>query len=106
MATRASTSATRRQRWKVKRPSASRGAGRDTRKLLGGLVERDAARTFLFRLGLLGRHGLIDPIVGFLEVGGVLIGIFALDVRLLAVEQVHVSHGVVVVGTQLEGFVK
>src|ERR1700758_2329638 len=84
-----------------------RAGGASTREraalLIGGLIERNPLRSGLFfRLRLLGGHGFVNPFVGGLEISCALRRIVTLDVCLFAVHQVHVSHGVIVIGTQLE----
>src|SRR5215831_4130245 len=69
------------------------------------LIHDDALSTgLLFGLGLLGGHGLVDPLVGLLQIVLTGRGIVALQVSPLAVHQIHVGHSVVVVGTNRQGF--
>src|SRR5208337_3553768 len=70
------------------------------------LGRHDTCRSSLFGLGLLGGHGLIHPVVRGLEIGLAGVGIIALEVGLLAIQEVQVRHGVVVVGTQLNRFLQ
>src|SRR5690242_13957791 len=55
---------------------------------------------------LLGRHGLIDPVVGRFQIGGAGGRVIAFNVGFFAIHQVHVRHGVVVVGTQLQRLIQ
>src|SRR5208283_4182198 len=75
--------------------------------LLLFLVHHNAAGAgLLFGLGLFRGHGLVDPLVGCLQVGGMRFLVVALNIGALAVHQVHVGHGVVIVGTKLQGLVQ
>src|SRR5271154_3480216 len=73
------------------------------------LVHGDAAALALgclFGFCFLDSQGLVDPVIGGLEVlgaGGVVI---ALDVGALAEHEIHVGHGVVVIRTKLDSFVQ
>src|SRR5581483_286994 len=75
--------------------------------LLTGLIHGDASGArLLLGFGLLDGQGLVNPLIGSLEVGGPRGGVFALNVGAFAVHQVHVGHGVVVIRTQLQGLVQ
>src|SRR5579864_4687842 len=71
------------------------------------LVENDSSRTLLLLgLGLLGIHHLLEPVIRGRDVGFVGLRVAALDIGLLAVDQVQVGHGIVVVLAQLERLVE
>src|SRR6185437_4105623 len=59
-----------------------------------------------FCFGFLGGHGFVYPLIGGLQVGSALIGFIAFAVGLLAVNQVHIGHGVIVVLAQRKGFIQ
>jgi len=74
--------------------------------LLRGLIHGDALGSRLFfGFSLFGRHGLVHPLVGRLQVRCPRRRIIALHVGSLAVQQVHVCHGIVVIRPQLQRFV-
>ncbi len=71
------------------------------------LVHGDALRSsFLLGIGFLRRHSLINPLVRRFQVGGALVRQVALPVRLFAVQQIYVCHGIVIVLAQLQSFVE
>src|SRR5208283_3507571 len=71
------------------------------------LIHDNAAGAGLFFcLGLLGRHGFVDPLVGSLQISGAGCQVIALDIGAFPEHQVHVGHGVVVVRTKLERLVQ
>src|SRR5205085_6995121 len=71
------------------------------------LFHHDAARlVLLFRFGALGGHGFFHPLIGGLEVHLPLHIVAAFNFGLLAVHQIHVGHGVVVILAQLQSFIE
>ena len=103
------------QQIKAKTPSLMEGV-RNGRKntsadsakaILLGLIHGDALGSGLFfSFGLFCGHGLIDPLIGRFQIRCPGCGIVAFNVRLLPIHQIHVGHGVVIVGSQLERFVE
>src|ERR1700681_261205 len=85
------------------RAAGTRPAGRarrpspHDRKNLLVLTHDNAACGLFFRLGFFGGHGLVDPLVGGLQIGGAGCRVVALDIGALPVHQVQVGHGIVVV---------
>src|SRR5713101_8387983 len=68
------------------------------------LVHGDALRSgLLLCLRLLRSHCLIHPLVSSFQVSGALFRLVAFPVCLLAVKQVHIRHGVVVILPHLQG---
>src|SRR4029077_15373635 len=59
-----------------------------------------------FCLGFFGGHGLVDPLVGSLQVGGASCRVVALDIGAFPVHQIQIGHGVVVVRTKLKRLVQ
>src|ERR1019366_354272 len=70
--------------------------------LLRSFGGNDAGGPGFFGLGLLSGHGLVNPVVGRLEIGLTGVRIVALVLGALAVQQVQISHGVVVIGPKLQ----
>src|SRR6202030_2232551 len=70
------------------------------------LVHDNAACGLFFRLGFFGGHGLVDPLVGGLQIGGAGRRVVALDVGAFPVHQVQVGHGIVVIRTKLDRLVQ
>src|SRR5258707_7156916 len=76
-------------------------------------IDLSGAKRALRSRGLLGLLGallldlldLVDEIVGLLKEGGALIGGLH-HIGLAAIEEVEVGHGVVIIGTELNGFLK
>src|SRR5437667_4064835 len=56
----------------------------------------------LFSLGLFDGHSLVYPFIGRFQVGCAGCRIIALQIGSLAIQQIHVRHGIVVVRPQLE----
>ena len=52
----------------------------------------------LFGLGFLGGHGFVHPLIGSFQVGLAGVGLVALRLGAFAVQQIHVGHGIIVVG--------
>src|ERR1019366_2812272 len=76
-------------------------------KLFGAGLGDDAATGLLLGFGLLllDLHGLVDPIVGGLDILLVVFLVFV-QIGALADEKVLIRHGVVVIGVDLQGFVE
>src|SRR5208282_1031907 len=83
------------------------GRGRPSlREYLLILIHDDAPAGLFFSLGFLGGHGFVDPLVGGLQIGGAGCRVIALDIGAFPIHQVHIGHGIVVVGTKLERLVQ
>src|SRR6266496_238225 len=75
--------------------------------LLLRLIHHDTSGAgLLFRSGFLGGHSFVHPVVGGFGIRLFGLGITALDVALAAIKEVQVSHSVIVVGTQGQGFIQ
>src|SRR5437879_9851848 len=70
------------------------------------LIHDNAASRLFFRLGFLGGHGFVDPLVGGLQIGSAGGRVVALDVGAFPVHQVQVCHGIIVVRTKLDRLVQ
>src|SRR5581483_7511708 len=73
------------------------------------LVHGDAATLALSGLlcfCLLHAEGFVHPVIGSFQIFGSSRGVIAFDVGPLAVHQVHVRHGVVVIRTKLDGLIQ
>src|ERR1019366_5788311 len=70
--------------------------------LLWGLSGDNTGRSGFLGFGLLGSHGLVDPVVGSLQIGLTGFRVFALVFGALAIQQVQIGHGIVVVGAKLQ----
>src|SRR6266496_399689 len=81
--------------------SLAKTRGRECSSLRVSCRRLGTAISFL-GLGLLGRHGLVDPLIGGFQIGGAGCRISALDIGTFSVHQVHIGHGVVIIGTELE----
>src|SRR6202795_4398150 len=94
------------------RAGGSRPAGRarrpspHERKNLLVLIHDNTACGLFFHLGFFGGHGLVDPLVGGLQIGGAGRRVVALDIGAFPVHQVQVGHGIVVVRTKLDRLVQ
>src|SRR5580693_1472961 len=75
--------------------------------LLLRLVHRDALLTgLLLGFGFLGDQGLVNPVIGSLQIFLAGIQVVAFHISLFPVHQVQVGHGIVVIGTELDCFVQ